>query len=85
MSVFLKNVWDVLSLLICKIPMESLFADDVVMVTRTELEVSERFHIWKEAMECKGLRVNLDKMKPTLVGEGERRVGNGPVRIVAKE
>ena len=41
---------------------------------KTEFEVKEMFHIWKEAMECKGLRVNLDNTKLMVNGEeGERK------------
>jgi len=41
--------------------MELLYADDPVLVDRTLDEVKEKFSQWKEALEQKGLKVNLSK------------------------
>ena len=43
--------------------MELLYADDLVLVGRTLDEVKEKFSQWKEALEQKGLKVNLSKTK----------------------
>ena len=40
---------------------ELLFADDLVIVADTEEEMQERFLSWKESLEGKGLKVNINK------------------------
>ena len=43
--------------------MELLYADDLVLIGRTLDEVKVKFSKWKEALEQKGLKVNLSKTK----------------------
>ena len=43
--------------------MELLYADDLVLIGRTQDEVKEKFSKWKEALEQKRLKVNLSKTR----------------------
>jgi hypothetical protein len=45
------------------LPMELLYADDLVVMADTMEGLKERIETWKGGMECKGLRVNLSKTK----------------------
>ena len=42
---------------------EILFADDIVLIVESMAELQETFHVWKSALESKGLNVNLMKTK----------------------
>ena len=43
------------------VPWEDLFADDLVIIAESLEECVRRLLTWKEAMEKKGLRVNVDE------------------------
>ena len=43
------------------LPMELLYADDLVLVAETEELLMEKLRKWKSGMELKGLRVNIGK------------------------
>jgi hypothetical protein len=45
------------------LPMELLYADDLVLVAESEELLMEKLKTWKEGMEGKGLKVNLGKTK----------------------
>ena len=45
------------------LPMELLYADDLVLVAETEELLMEKLRKWKRGMELKGLRVNIGKTK----------------------
>ena len=45
------------------LPMELLYADDLVLVAETEELLMEKLCKWKRGMELKGLRVNISKTK----------------------
>ena len=45
------------------VPWEDLYADDLVIIVESLEECARRLLTWKEAMEKKGLRVNLGKKK----------------------
>ena len=45
------------------LPMELLYADDLVLVAETEELLLEKLRKWKKGMELKGLRVNIGKTK----------------------
>ena len=45
------------------LPMELLYADDLVLVAETEELLIEKLRKWKKGMELKGLRVNISKTK----------------------
>ena len=38
-----------------------LFADDIVLVTETKVEVNAKLELWKEALESKGLKISRNK------------------------
>ena len=45
------------------LPMELLYADDLVLIAETKELLLEKVKNWKEGMEKKGLRVNAGKTK----------------------
>src|SRR5664279_3429253 len=45
------------------LPMELLYADDLVLLADSMEELMEKFMRWRAGMEGKGLRVNLGKTK----------------------
>ena len=51
-------------------PWELLYADDLVLTAESEDEVTSMFNRWKEGMEERGLKVNMDKTK--LMATGKR-------------
>ena len=55
------------------LPMELLYADDLVLVAETEELLMEKLRKWKKGMELKGLRVNIGKTK--VMRSGENRPG----------
>ena len=52
---------------------EILYADDLVLTSKTMEGLREKFWKWKEAFESKGLKVNLGKTK-VVVSRAEREV-----------
>ena len=52
------------------VPWEDLYADDLIIITKSLKECVRRFLTWKEAMEEKGLRVNAGEMKIMICGTG---------------
>ena len=51
--------------------MEMLYADDLVLTGGSKEEVEEMFKKWKEDMESKGLKVNIQKTKMLISGSEE--------------
>ena len=49
---------------------ELLYADDLVLISKTMEDLKERFWNWKDALESKGLKLNTRKTK-VLVGRSE--------------
>ena len=49
---------------------ELLYADDLALTTETQEEVELMFGEWRQAVERRGLKVNLEKTK-MMVTEGE--------------
>ena len=54
----------------CGVPWEDLYADDLVIIAKWLEECVRRLLTWKEAMEEKGLRVNVGKTKIMICGTG---------------
>ena len=52
------------------VPLEDLYADDLIIIAELLEECVKRLLTWKEAMEEKGLRVNVGKMKIMICGTG---------------
>ena len=53
------------------LPWELLYADDLAVIAETEEELIKRLNEWKDNVESKGMRVNMNKTK--LMVSGERR------------
>jgi len=45
------------------LPWEVLYADDLAMIAETEEELIKRLNEWKDNVESKGMRVNMNKNK----------------------
>ena len=45
------------------LPWELLYADDLAVLADTEEELIKRLNEWKDNMESKGMRVNMNKTK----------------------
>ena len=51
---------------------EILYADDLVLMSENLEDLRERFQRWRDALESKGLRINIRKTKMMVSGaEGE--------------
>jgi len=51
------------------LPWELLYADDLAVIAETEEELIKRLNEWKDNVESKGMRVNMNKTKEN----GERQ------------
>ena len=58
-------------------PWEMLYADDLVITGVSREAVSERFIAWKEALEKRGLRINMSKTKFMISGREREVVRRG--------
>lgn len=52
---------------------ELLYADDLVIIAESMQELEKKYTEWKNSLESKGLRVNVDKTK-IMVGDGAKTV-----------
>jgi len=52
------------------LPWELLYADDLAVIAESEEELIKRLNEWKDIVESKGMRVNMNKTKVT---SGERQ------------
>jgi len=52
------------------LPWELLYADDLAVIAETEEELIKRLNEWKDNVESKGMRVNMNKTKIS----GERQM-----------
>ena len=50
------------------VPWDVLYADDLAITAETREEAVEEFITWKSAMECRGLKVNIEKTKLLVSG-----------------
>ena len=51
------------------LPWELLYADDLAVIAETEEELIKRLNEWKDNVESKGMRVNMNKTKVMISGE----------------
>ena len=51
------------------LPCELLYADDLAVIVETEEEPIKRLNEWKDNVESKGMRVNMNKTKVMISGE----------------
>ena len=49
-----------------------LYADDLAVIAETEEELIKRLNEWKDNMESKGMRVNMNKTKVMISGERQK-------------
>ena len=54
------------------LPWELLYADDLAVIAENEEELIKRLHEWKDNMESKGMRVNMNKTKVMISGEHQK-------------
>ena len=54
------------------LPWELLYADDLAVIAETEEELIKRLNEWKDNLESKGMRVNLNKTKVMISGERQK-------------
>jgi len=49
-----------------------MFADDLALTEESELEVRRALEEWKAAIESKGLKANMEKIKLMVIGKESR-------------
>ena len=54
------------------LPSELLYADNLVLTAQTEDDLIKRLNEWKDSMEKKGMRVNMNKTKVMISGEWQK-------------
>ena len=54
------------------LPWELLYGDDLAVIAETEEELIKRLNEWKDNMESKGMRVNMNKTKVMISGERQK-------------
>jgi len=52
------------------LPWELLYADDLVVIAETEDDLIKRLNEWKVFVENRGMRVNMNKTKVMISGNG---------------
>ena len=56
------------------LPWELLNADDLVVIAETEEDLIKRLNEWKNNVENRGMRVNMNKTKVMMSGERQKPV-----------
>jgi len=56
------------------LPWELLYADDLVVIAETEEDLIKRLTEWKNNVENRGMRVNMNKTKAMISGERKKPV-----------
>ena len=54
------------------LPWEQLYSDDLAMIAETEEELIKRLNEWKDNVESKGMRVNMNNTKVMISGERQK-------------
>jgi len=54
------------------LPWELLYADDLVVVAKTEEDLIKRLNEWKDNMENRGTKANMNKTKVVISGERQK-------------
>ena len=66
------------------LPWELLYADDLAVIAETEEELIKRLDEWKDNVESKGMRVNMNIIKVMISGERQKVRQNGHVGFAVK-
>ena len=66
------------------LPWELLYADDLAVIAETEEELIKRLDEWKDNVESKGMRVNMNIIKVMISGERQKVRQNGYVGFAVK-
>jgi Reverse transcriptase (RNA-dependent DNA polymerase) len=68
------------------LPWELLYADDLVLLAESEVDLKEKLKNWKVTMEAKGMKVNLAKTKLKRMGNGKdhMQIGKFPCAVCGK-
>jgi len=56
------------------LPWELLYADDLVVIAENEDDLIKRLSEWKDNVENRGMRVNMNKTKVVISGERQKPV-----------
>ena len=56
------------------LPWELLYADELVVIAETEEDLIKRLNEWKDFVEKRGMKVNMNKTKVTISGEWQKAV-----------
>jgi len=54
------------------LPWELLYVDDLVVIAETEEDLIKRLNEWKNFVENRGIRVNMNKTKVMITGEQQK-------------
>jgi len=54
------------------LPWQLLYADDLVVVAETEDDLINRLNEWMDFVDNRGMRVNMNKTKVMISGNGRR-------------
>jgi len=56
------------------LPWELLYADDLVVIAETKEDLIKKLNGWKNNVENRGMRVNMNKTKVIISGERQKPV-----------
>jgi len=56
------------------LPWELLYADDLIVIAKTEGDLIKRLNEWKDNVENRGMRVNMNRTKVMISGERQKAV-----------
>jgi len=54
------------------LPWELLYADDLIVIAESEEDLTKRLNEWKDFVENRDMRVNMNKTKVMISGNGRR-------------
>jgi len=58
------------------LPWELLYTDDLAVIAETEDDLTKRLNEWKDFVENRGMRVNMNKTKVMISGERQKIMQN---------
>jgi len=65
------------------LPWELLYADDLAVIAETEEELIKRLNEWKDNVESKGMRANMNKTKVTISRVCSKGVGSNSLQCTS--